>query len=128
MDKIVDLLNQIRNAQAVQKLDFSISASNLKYEIAKLLESNGFIADVKKTNKGKMKTLKITLKYENGLPKIAGLKRVSKQGQRIYHSNDEIRKVMGGYGISIVSTSKGLMIGKDAKKQNLGGEVICEVW
>ena len=128
MDKIVDLLNQIRNAQAVTKQDFSISASNLKYEIAKLLESNGFIAEVKKTNKGKMKTLKITLKYENGLPKISGLKRVSKQGQRIYHSNDEIRKVMGGYGISIVSTSKGLMTGKDAKKQNLGGEVICEVW
>jgi small subunit ribosomal protein S8 len=128
MDKIVDLLNQIRNAQAVAKQDFSISASNLKYEIAKLLEANGFIGEVKKTNKGKMKTLKITLKYENGLPKIAGLKRVSKQGQRIYHSNDEIRKVMGGYGISIVSTSKGLMTGKDAKKQNLGGEVICEVW
>jgi small subunit ribosomal protein S8 len=128
MDKIVDLLNQIRNAQAVTKQDFSISASNLMYEIAKLLESNGFIAEVKKTNKGKMKTLKITLKYENGLPKISGLKRVSKQGQRIYHSNDEIRKVVGGYGISIVSTSKGLMTGKDAKKQNLGGEVICEVW
>src|SRR3989339_101056 len=120
MDKIVDLLNQIRNSQAVAKQDFSISASNLKYEILKLLESNGFIAEVKKTNKGKMKTLKITLKYENGLPKISGLKRVSKQGQRIYHSNDEIRKVMGGYGISIVSTSKGLMTGKDAKKQNLG--------
>ncbi len=128
MDQIVNLLNQIRSAQAVGKQEFSITASNIKYEIAKLLVDNDFINEVKKTNKGKMKTLKIVLKYENGVPKISGLKRVSKQGQRIYHSNDELRKVMGGYGISIISTSKGLMTGKDAKKQNLGGEVICEVW
>jgi len=128
IDPITDLLNQIRNAQAVAKQEFSITASNIKYEIAKILVDNGFIEDVKKTNKGKMKTLKITLKYENNIPKIAGLKRVSKQGQRIYQNSKEIKKIMGGYGISIVSTPKGLMIGKDAKKQNLGGEVICEVW
>lgn len=128
MDQIVNLLNQIRNAQAVAKPEFSIIASNIKYEIAKILVDNNFITEVKKVKKGKVENLKIVLKYENGLPKISGLKRVSKQGQRIYHNNDELRKVMGGYGISIISTSKGLMTGKDAKKQNLGGEVICEVW
>lgn len=128
MDKIVDLLNQIRNAQAVLKPDFSIASSNLKYEITKILLDNGFISDVKKVAKGKVKTLKIVLKYENGLPKISGLKRISKQGQRIYAGVDELKKVRGGYGISIVSTSKGLMTGKEARKQKLGGEIICEVW
>jgi small subunit ribosomal protein S8 len=72
--------------------------------------------------------MKIVLKYDNNEPAIAGIKRVSKQGQRIYQTVSELRKVRGGYGISIVSTSKGLMTGKDAKKSKLGGEVICEVW
>lgn len=128
MDKIVDLLNQIRNAQAVLKPEFSITSSNLKYEIAKILADNGFLAEVKKTTKGKVKTMKIVLKYENGLPRISGLKRVSKQGQRIYQAADELKKVRGGYGMAIISTSKGLMTVKDAKKQNLGGEIICQVW
>ena len=78
--------------------------------------------------KGKIKALKITLKYENDLPKISGLKRVSKPGQRIYEGFDEIRKVHGGYGISVVSTPKGLMTNKEARKQKLGGEIICQIW
>lgn len=128
IDPIIDMLNQIRNAQAVQKPEFSMNASNLKLEIAKLLVDNGFITEVKKTVKGKAKTMKIVLKYDNNEPAIAGIKRVSKQGQRIYQTVSELRKVRGGYGISIISTSKGLMTGKDAKKAKLGGEVICEIW
>ncbi|MDP3883155.1 MAG: 30S ribosomal protein S8 [Candidatus Staskawiczbacteria bacterium] len=127
-DPITDMLNQIRNAQAVGKTDVLIPLSNIKNEIAMLLSKEGFVSEVKKTVKGKEKLLKITLKYDNGVPAIAGSKRVSKPGQRIYHSIHEIRKVHGGYGTSIMSTSKGLMTGKEAKKQKLGGEEICQVW
>ena len=93
-----------------------------------ILLKEGFVAEVKKTVKGKVKMLKISLKYDNGVPALAGARRVSKPGQRIYESVHEIRKVHGGYGMAIMSTSKGLMTGKEAKKQKIGGEVICQIW
>ena len=127
-DPITDMLNQIRNAQAVGKTEVLIPLSKIKNEIAGLLLKEGFVGEVKKAMKGKIKALKIALKYENDLPKISGLKRVSKPGQRIYEKFDEIKRVRGGYGISIVSTSKGLMTNKEARKQKLGGEIICQVW
>ncbi len=127
-DPITDMLNRIRNAQAVGKTEVLVPLSNIKNEISSILTKEGFIGEVKKTIKGKMKILKISLKYDNDVPSIAGFKRVSKPGQRIYQGAPEIRKVRGGYGISIVSTSKGIMTGKDAKKAKIGGEVICEVW
>jgi small subunit ribosomal protein S8 len=127
-DPITDMLNQIRNAKAVEKTEVLIPFSGIKNEIANILQKEGFVGEVKKSTKGKIKALKITLKYENGVSAIAGLKRVSKPGQRIYQGTSEIRRVHGGYGISIVSTSKGLMTNKDAKKQKLGGEIICQVW
>jgi len=92
------------------------------------LSKEGFVGEVKKATKGKIKALKITLKYNNEVPAIAGMKRVSKPGQRIYEGFSEIRRVHGGFGISIVSTSKGLMTNKEARKQKLGGEIICQVW
>jgi len=127
-DPITDMLNQIRNAEAVAKTEVLIPSSKIKSEIASLLSKEGFIGEVKKTTKGKIKILKIFLKYDNGVPAIAGLKRVSKPGQRIYEGTAEIKKVHGGYGISIVSTSKGLMTNKEARKQKLGGEIICQIW
>ena len=127
-DPITDMLNQIRNAQAVGKTEVLVPLSNIKNEIANILAKEGFLGEVKKAAKGKMKVLKIGLKYDNGLPQISGLKRVSKPGQRIYEGMSEMKKVHGGYGIAIVSTSKGLMTDKEAKKQKLGGEIICQVW
>jgi len=128
IDPITDMLNQIRNGQAVQKPEISVTLSNLKYEVAKVLVDAGFIQEVKKTVKGKIKTMKIVLKYDNGIPTISGLKRVSKPGQRIYAKLHDIKNVRGGYGISVVSTPKGLMTNKEARKQRLGGEVLCEIW
>ena len=127
-DPITDMLNQIRNAKAVAKLEVSIPFSKAKYEIAKILMQEGFIGDVKKVIKVKTKTMKIVLKYENGVSKILDLRRVSKPGQRIYAKVSEIKRVKGGYGISVISTSKELMTNKKAHKLKLGGEVICEVW
>ena len=128
IDPITDMLNQIRNAKAVEKPEVSIPLSKAKYEIAKILAREGFIGEVKKAVKGKTKSMKIVLKYDDGVSKISNLRRVSKSGQRIYAKVSEIKKVKGGYGISIISTSKGLMTNKQAYKLKLGGEIICEVW
>jgi len=127
-DPITDMLNQIRNAQAVGKQDVSFPFSKLKNEIANLLSKEGFIGEVKKAAKGKNKIMKVTLKYETGVPAIEGAKRVSKPGQRIYVKATEIRKVRGGFGISVISTPKGLMTNNDARTAKLGGEILLEVW
>jgi small subunit ribosomal protein S8 len=127
-DPITDMLNQIRNAQAVGKAEVLLPLSKIKNEIALILAKENFVGEVKKATKGKVKSLKITLKYNEGVPAIGGFKRVSKPGQRIYQGVHEIKKVHGGYGISIISTSKGLMTNKDARYKKTGGEVICQVW
>jgi len=127
-DPITDMLNRIKNAQAVFHPTVDVPFSNLKYEIAKILEKKGFIEKVEKKGKKIKRTIEITLKYQNKTPAISGLKRISKLGQRKYLPAKKIRKVRGGYGIAIISTSKGLMTDKEARKQKLGGEVICEIW
>jgi small subunit ribosomal protein S8 len=127
-DPITDLLNQIKNAQAVAKPEVLIPLSKIKNEIAGILFKEGFIGEVKKATKGKIKSLKITLRYNNEVPAMEGFKRVSKPGQRIYEGFADLRKVRGGFGISIISTSKGLMTNKEARYKKLGGEVICKVW
>lgn len=128
VDPISDMLNRIRNAQMAGKTEVAIPFSNLKFNIAQILEKNKFIDKIEKKGRKVNKFIDIVLKYDNKVPAISGLKIVSKPGQRIYLSSREIRRVRGGYGISIVSTSKGLMTGKEAKKHKLGGEIICEVW
>ena len=128
MDPINNMLNSIKNAQVVLLPQIEVGFSNLKYEIAKVLERRGFVEKVARTGKKTGKTLEIVLKYDNKVPAISGMKRVSKPGQRIYLAAQKIKSVRGGYGISIISTSKGLMTGSEAKKQNLGGEMICEIW
>lgn len=127
-DPITDLLNQIKNAEAVAKPEVLIPLSKIKNEIANILFKEGFIGEVKKATKGKIKSLKITLRYNNEVPALEGFKRISKPGQRIYEGFADLRKVRGGFGISIISTSKGLMTNKEARYKKLGGEVICKVW
>jgi len=128
MDPISDMLNRIRNAQAVLKERVDVPFSNLKYEIARVLEEKGFIEKAEKKGKRTKRTIEITLRYKDKIPVISGLKMVSKPGQRIYKSFREVRPVKSGYGIAIISTPKGLMTDKEVKKQRLGGEIICEIW
>jgi small subunit ribosomal protein S8 len=127
MDPISNMLTAIKNALALKHPILRVPFSKLKYEMGEVLRKNGFIEKVEK--KGRIKKFIIlSLKYENGRPTISGLKRVSKPGQRIYLPVQKMKRVKSGYGIAIVSTSKGLMTDKEARKQKLGGEVICEVW
>ena len=128
MDPIADMLTSIRNAQAVSKETVKVPFSKLKFELAKVLEKNGFLKKVEKKGRGIKKFIEIKLKYEDKIPVISGIKKISKPGQRIYSGSKELRPVRSGYGISIISTSKGLMTNKEARKQNIGGEVICQVW
>jgi len=137
MDPISDMLNRIRNSQAVLQPAVEIPFSNLKYQIAEILEKEGFCDKIEKKGRKSAKLIKINLKYVDKpsnkigarkLPIILGLKRISKSGQRIYTPWRKIRKIRGGYGLSIISTSKGLMTNKEARKQKIGGEVLCEIW
>jgi len=133
MDPITDMFNRIRNAQAVLHPTVEVPFSKLKYRIAEILEKEKFIDKVEKSKgrdntRSKKKFFRIVLKYNEKVPAISGIRKISKSGQRIYTGAKDIRPVRSGYGISILSTSKGLMAGKEAKKQKLGGEIICEVW
>jgi small subunit ribosomal protein S8 len=127
-DPIADMLNRIKNAQAVNHPTVEMPFSNFKYEIAKILEKNGFVEKIEKKGRKARKTMEIVLKYRDKAPLISGIKRISKPGQRIYLSSGEIKKVKEGYGMAILSTSKGLMTDREAKKQKMGGEVLCEIW
>lgn len=128
VDPIADMFNRIRNAQMVGKPVVLVPFSNIKFNIAQILEKNKFIDKVDKKGRKTGRFLDITLKYNNKTPVISGIKKFSKPGQRIYLPFGEIKPVMGGYGIAIISTSKGLMTNKEARKQKLGGELICEIW
>jgi len=124
-DPISDLLTRIRNALMVRRADVKLNASRMGERIVGILKQRGFIHDYSLEEKD----LVVKLKYDElGAPVIEGIKRVSKPGLRIYSGKSEIPKVRGGLGISIVSTSRGVMTGADAKKQGVGGEVICTVW
>ena len=127
-DPVADMLNMIKNAQAVDHPTVEVAFSNLKYEIVKILEKHGFISGIEKKGRKTKKTIEIVLKYEDKIPAISGLRKISKPGQRIYVSSTQIRRVKEGHGIAIISTSKGLMTNKEAKKQKRGGEVLCEIW
>lgn len=128
-DPIADLLTRIRNANQMRYNDVVVPSSRVKLEIVKILKDEGYITDFK-TEKGQVQdNIIITLKYgKNKERVISGLKRISKPGLRVYAKQEEIPTVLNGLGISIVSTSKGIMTGKQAKKENLGGEVLAYVW
>ena len=128
-DPIADLLTRIRNANQMRYTEVVVPTSNNKLEIVKILKDEGFIADYKIEKQEVQNNIIITLKYgKNKERVISGLKRISKPGLRVYAKAEEVPTVLNGLGIAIVSTSKGIMTGKAAKKENLGGEVLAYVW
>ena len=128
-DTIADMLTRIRNANSMGYEEVTVPASKLKVELARILKEEGFIKDYKVENNGVEKNILLTLKYGNKKEKvITGLKRISKPGLRVYVRNDEVPKVLNGLGIAIISTSKGIMTDKEARKLNIGGEVLAYVW
>lgn len=124
-DPIADMLNRIRNAQAVFQPTVVIPFSKLNYKIAEILEREGFVRKIERRGRKTKRTFEITLKYPSV---ISGLKRTSRPGQRIYLRAKEMKPVRGGIGIAVISTSKGLMTDKEARRRKLGGEAICEIW
>jgi len=128
-DPIADMLTRIRNAIRAGHSSVEFPASKIKYEIAKILKNSGYAEKVVLVQKkNKKDRIEIDLKFDEKVPVIRDLKRVSKPGQRVYVNHDKIQKVVGGYGIVIISTSKGLMTGKEARKNKMGGEILCEIW
>jgi small subunit ribosomal protein S8 len=131
MDPISDMLTKIRNAGAVHKRTVSIPYSNFRYQLGKILAKEGFVEDIKKRfqsspqQKGK---IVIRLKYNNSEPRIHEINKISKPGGRVYLKKEKLYLPKASYGMLIISTSKGLLTAREARKQKVGGEVICEVW
>jgi len=132
MDPISDMLIRIKNAQAVKSEQVVIPFSKVKFRIANILKESGYVSEVerksKKAKKAEHEYLQLTLKYQDGQATLSGVKLISKPSRRMYIKAKEIRPVRSGYGLAIVSTSKGIMASKEAKKNKLGGEIICEIW
>lgn len=128
-DPIADMLTRIRNANAVRHESLEVPASKIKKEIAEILKREGFVRDAEYIDDNKQGIIRIFLKYgQNDERVITGLKRISKPGLRVYVKSGEVPRVLGGLGIAIISTSKGLMTDKEARQQNVGGEVLAYVW
>ena len=132
MSPIANMLTQIKNAQSRGKEEIVLPFSKMTLGIAEILKSRGFVGGVekktRKTKKSEVNILGVELKYENGIGAISDIKLISKPSRRVYVGKDDLKPVRNGYGISIISTSKGLMAGDDARKAGIGGEIICEVW
>jgi len=128
-DPIADMLTRIRNAGMADHASVEMPSSKLKVELAKVLKAEGYITEFSVKDVDKFKILSVVLKYKNdGKPIISKLKRASKPGLRLYMKSKNIPKILGGLGIAIVSTSKGLLTDRKARKENVGGEVLCYVW
>ena len=129
-DTIADMLTRIRNASSAKHETVDIPASNMKKAIAQILVDEGYIKNYQVIEDGKQGTIRITLKYQgpSKTPVLMGMRRVSKSGLRIYSSCEDMPKVMKGIGTAIVSTSKGVMTDKKARKENVGGEILAFVW
>ena len=128
-DPVADMLTRIRNASMAHHSYVDMPASNLKRAIAQSLKEQGFIKDFEMLKDSKFPTLRLQLRYTGKRePVITGLRRISKPGMRIYRKSDELPRVLGGMGVAIVSTSRGVMSDREARRQNIGGEVLCYVW
>ena len=128
-DPIADMLTRVRNASRARHTEVIVPASRTKREIARILQEEGFIADVHEEREGVAQLLRIELKYVDGkVPVVSGLKRISKPGLRVYAQKTDIPRVLGGLGVVIVSTSKGIMTGSQAKQAQLGGEILAYIW
>jgi small subunit ribosomal protein S8 len=126
-DPIADMLTRIRNGQKARKVSVSMPASTAKSAVAAVLKEEGYITSFDTSGEGSDKSLNVELKYFEGTPVIETVKRVSKPGLRVYRGKEELPKVLGGLGIAIVSTSAGVMSDRQARKNGVGGEVICVV-
>ena len=129
-DTIADMLTRIRNANQMRYEEVKVPASNIKKEIARILKEEGFIKDYKiNSEENTQGSITLYLKYTDKKERvITGLRRISKPGLRVYVKNDEVPKVLNGLGIAIISTSKGIMTDKEARKENIGGEVLAYIW
>ena len=128
-DPIADMLTRIRNASLARHRELTLPSSRMKREIARILVEEGFVESFSTTQDGIQEMLVLQLKYVEGrTPVVSGLKRISKPGLRVYARKTEIPRVLGGLGLAILSTSRGIMTGQQARKLNLGGEVLCYVW
>lgn len=127
-DPIADMLTRIRNAIAASRAHVVLPYSRMKENIARILKDNNFIADYRVDADGQFKSLVITVQAEEDTPAITSLQRVSKPGRRVYTAAGDIPLVLGGRGMVIVSTSGGVMSGREARRKGLGGELICKVW
>jgi small subunit ribosomal protein S8 len=127
-DSIADFITRIRNGAQAGHKSIDAPRSNMKVAIAKILKEQGFITDFEEINEGPQGIVRVTLKYYNRKPAIYEIKKVSKPGRRLYVSMDNLPRVKSGLGIAIISSSKGVITDKDARKLNVGGEFICTVW
>jgi len=128
MDPIADLLIRIKNAQRAGHQTVEIPFSKIKLEIAKIMQREGFLAAIDRKGAKAKERLELTLKYDQGTPAIQDMKRVSRTGQRVYIKADQIRPIKQGYGVAIISTPRGLKTDKEARKEKVGGEILCEIW
>lgn len=126
-DPIADMLTRIRNGQSADKVTVTMPSAKLKVAIAKVLKDEGYIIDYSISEQDKKSELTIELKYYDGKPVIQTIKRISRPGLRIYKSSQALPKVLGGLGVAVISTSKGVVTDQVARKQGIGGEVLCEV-
>ena len=128
-DPIADMLTRIRNALGVRHSKVDVPGSRLKSEIARVLKEEGYIQNFKVAEEGAKKVIKVYLKYQpSGRPVVSRLERVSRPGSRVYVGRAEIPRVLGGLGVNILSTPRGVMTGRDARKAGVGGEILCQVW
>lgn len=130
MDRVANMLSTIKNTAMVGKKSIELPYTKMNEAVAKVLKEKGFLEEVKvfKEEGASHKMLHLDLKFEGGMPRISEVRRVSKPGRRVYKTASELRRVVGGYGIAVVSTSQGVLESMDARKRKLGGEVVCEVW
>jgi small subunit ribosomal protein S8 len=128
-DAIADMLTRVRNASTAKHESVDIPASNMKKDIARILLDEGYVKNVEFIEDGKQGIIRITLKYTAGKQNvISGIKRISKPGLRVYADKDKLPKVLGGLGVAVISTSKGVMTDKKARAEGIGGEVLAFIW
>ncbi len=128
-DPIADMLTRVRNALQARHAKVDVPASRLKLDIARILKEEGYITNFKIAEDGAKKSIRIYLKYTNGnVPVISRIERVSRPGCRVYSGSRDVPRVLGGLGINILTTPQGVMTGSAARKENVGGEVLCQVW
>jgi len=128
-DPIADMLTRVRNAITARHQKVDVPASKMKLELARILKEEGYILNFKMAEDGALKTIRIYLKYTTAnQPAISKIERVSRPGCRVYVGSKEIPRVLGGLGINVLTTPRGLMTGRDARKENVGGELICQIW